>query len=43
MGKTNAIRILEKEGISYELREYDIEEDAFTAEGVAEVLSLIHI
>lgn len=38
MSKTNAIRILEKEGISYELREYDIDDGALTAEGVAEVL-----
>ena len=38
MSKTNAVRILEKAGISYELREYDIDDDALTAEGVAEVL-----
>ena len=38
MSKTNAIRILEKAGVSYELREYDIDDSAFTAEGVAEAL-----
>ena len=38
MNKTNAIRILEKEDISYEIREYAIDDDVLTAEGVAEVL-----
>jgi len=38
MNKTNAIRILEKEDISYEIREYDIDDAILTAEGVAEVL-----
>ncbi len=38
VNKTNAIRILEKAGISYELREYDIDDGALTAEGVADVL-----
>jgi Cys-tRNA(Pro)/Cys-tRNA(Cys) deacylase len=38
MNKTNAIRILEKEDISYEIREYAIDDDVLTAEGVAEAL-----
>ncbi len=40
MNKTNAIRILEKAAISYELREYDLGDGALTAEGVAEVLNI---
>ena len=38
MSKTNAIRILEKTGISYELREYDLGDGVLTAENVAEAL-----
>lgn len=38
MNKTNAIRILEKAAISYELREYDLGDGVLTAERVAEVL-----
>ena len=38
MSKTNAIRILEKAAISYELREYDIDDGVLSAEGVAETL-----
>ncbi|TET98433.1 MAG: Cys-tRNA(Pro) deacylase [Anaerolineales bacterium] len=38
MNKTNAIRILEKADISYELREYDLGDGVLTAERVAEVL-----
>ena len=38
MNKTNAIRILEKEDISYKIREYAIDDGVLTAEGVAEVL-----
>lgn len=38
MSKTNAIRILEKTGISYELRAYDLGDSVLTAENVAEVL-----
>ena len=38
MNKTNAIRILEKTDISYEIREYDIDDSVLAAERVAEVL-----
>jgi len=38
MSKTNAIRILDREAISYELREYDLGDSVLTAENVAEAL-----
>lgn len=38
MAKTNALRMLEQAGITYEVREYSLAMDEFTAEGVAELI-----
>lgn len=40
MKKTNAIRLIEKLGISYELAEYDIQMDEFSAAAVAELIGM---
>lgn len=38
--KTNAVRILEKQGIAYELREYEVDPDDLAAEKVARQIGL---
>lgn len=38
--KTNAVRILERTGISYELRHYEVDEDDLAAESVAAKVGL---
>lgn len=38
--KTNAVRIVEKAGIQYELREYTVDESDLSAEHVAELVGL---
>lgn len=38
--KTNAVRLLDTAGISYELREYEVDEQDVSAEHVAETLGL---
>lgn len=38
--KTNAVRILDREGISYELREYEVNEDDMSAPHVAEAIGM---
>ena len=38
--KTNAVRLLDQLGISYELREYEVDPDDLTAQTVAEKVSL---
>jgi Cys-tRNA(Pro)/Cys-tRNA(Cys) deacylase len=38
--KTNAVRRIESAGVEYELREYDLSLEEFTAEGVAELIGL---
>ena len=35
MAKTNAVRMLDREGVSYELREYEVDEQDLSAPGVA--------
>lgn len=38
--KTNAMRVLERAGVAFELREYHLEEDEFSAERVAELVGM---
>jgi Cys-tRNA(Pro)/Cys-tRNA(Cys) deacylase len=38
--KTNAARLLDRLGVSYELREYEVDEDDLTAESVARKIGL---
>ncbi len=38
--KTNAVRLLEKLGIFYELREYDVDENDLSGQTVAEKINL---
>ncbi len=38
--KTNAARILDREGVSYELREYEVDEDDLSAPHVAQAIGL---
>ena len=40
MPKTKAIRLLDREGIRYELREYKVDESDLSAEHVAEAIGL---
>jgi len=40
MGKTNAVRLLEREGIRFELREYEVDPDDLAAESVARKVGL---
>lgn len=38
--KTNAVRMLEKQGVAYELREYDVDENDLSGQHVAESIGL---
>ncbi|MCP4306134.1 MAG: Cys-tRNA(Pro) deacylase, partial [bacterium] len=38
--KTNALRIIEQAGIGFEVREYSLSMDEFTAERVAELVGM---
>lgn len=38
--KTNAMRVLERAGVAFELREYHLEEEAFSAERVAALVGM---
>jgi len=40
MAKTNALRILDREGIHYELREYEVDEDDLSATHVARQIGM---
>ena len=40
MAKTNAVRLLDREGIRYELREYQVDESDLSAPRVAEAIGL---
>jgi Cys-tRNA(Pro)/Cys-tRNA(Cys) deacylase len=40
MTKTNAVRILDREGVNYELREYQVDEDDLSAPHVAEAIGM---
>ena len=40
MTKTNAVRIIERAGIEYEVREYSLSMEEFTAERVAELIDM---
>jgi Cys-tRNA(Pro)/Cys-tRNA(Cys) deacylase len=40
MTKTNAVRILDREGVHYELREYQVDEDDLSAPHVAEAIGM---
>jgi Cys-tRNA(Pro)/Cys-tRNA(Cys) deacylase len=40
MTKTNAVRILDREGIHYELREYEVDESDLSAPHVAEAIGM---
>ncbi len=40
MSKTNALRLIEQAGVDYEVREYDLAMEDFTAERVAELVGM---
>ncbi len=42
MTKTNAVRILDREGIHYELREYQVDENDLSAPHVADAIGMPH-
>jgi Cys-tRNA(Pro)/Cys-tRNA(Cys) deacylase len=42
MTKTNAVRILDREGVHYELREYQVDENDLSAPHVADAIGMPH-